>query len=125
MDQINLKVKVEVDPLSGVYPPRLIYLMRIFSRSKRPIPIYIKNSLIMPSHVGSGILRRFWGFFRYFKILSIGFNWSKNFPGYAVINQQKNLKSLRSIAAHEFGHLFGLDDALCGIVLLSHLMKIT
>lgn len=109
--EIPFLVKVLEDPLSGVYRPRFLYLLRLFKKEQRPIPIYIKKGNLIPSHVASGFFRRFWGIFIYRRLVSIGYNWSKNYPGYSVIKQYNNIHILHSIAAHEFGHLFGIGDA--------------
>ncbi len=108
---IPFTVKLNSDPLSGVYAPRILYLKRLLAKKRRPIPVFLGKSPIFPSHVASGFLRRFWGFFRYGRIVTFGLNWSRNFPGYTRIHKHQNLRYFKSLSAHEFGHLFGLDDA--------------
>lgn len=120
LSKLPFKVNILVDSLSGRYHPRLLYFFRFLKREQRPIPIFLKNYKIMPSHVASGLARRFWGIFRYGRIVSLGYNWSKNFPGYAVIKQYRNAHILHSISAHEFGHLFGIGDAYAAWYRLYH-----
>lgn len=108
---IPFTVCLITDPLSGIYAPRILYLIRLFQKEIRPVPIFLGKSKIMPSHVASGFLRRFWGFFRYGRIVTFGLNWSRNFPGFAVIQKSQNAANFKAVSAHEFGHLFGLDDA--------------
>ncbi len=110
-DLMPFTVEVITDPLSGVYSPRILYVIRLLQKEIRPVPIFLGKSKIIPSHVASGLWRRFWGFVRYGRIVTLGLNWSRNFPGFAVIQKSQNLANFKSVSAHEFGHLFGLDDA--------------
>ena len=109
--ELPLYVKLDEDSLSCKQNPRIVFLKRFLEGKKRPIPIFIKKPRILPSHVASGLFRRFWGIFRTGQIESIGYNWSRNFPGYAVINDLRSTHHLRQVAAHEAGHLFGIGDA--------------
>ncbi|NLM19685.1 MAG: hypothetical protein GX217_06645 [Clostridiaceae bacterium] len=109
--KLPLHVKLYEDILSGQQNPRIVFLKRLLKGKTRPIPIFVKKSKLLPSHVASGLFRRFWGIFRTGQIESFGYNWSRNFPGYAVINDLRSTQSLKQVAAHEAGHLFGLGDA--------------
>ncbi|HHU53664.1 MAG TPA: hypothetical protein GXZ43_06290 [Clostridiaceae bacterium] len=111
LTELPLDVKLEEDPLSGLQNPRIVFLKRLFQGEPRPIPIFVKKTTILPSHVASGLFRRFWGIFRTGQIESMGYNWSRNFPGFAVINDFRNSHRLRQVSAHEAGHLFGIGDA--------------
>jgi len=110
-EKLPFKVEIIEDELSGKHRPRKLFLLRLIQRKVRPIPIFLKKPRILPSHVASGILRRFWGIFRTGQIESIGYNWSRSFPGFAVIIKSGNEHHMRQISAHEAGHLFGVGDA--------------
>ncbi|MDO5738144.1 MAG: hypothetical protein Q4P65_02705 [Eubacteriales bacterium] len=87
---------------------------RFLMHKRRAVRIYFANIKKIPSHVGSPLWRRFWGFFRYFYPVSLGFNWSLTSPGYVVLNTARPWR-LDRVAAHEFGHIFGLGDAYAAI----------
>ena len=82
---------------------------------RRSVPIRVRRLLIMPAHVISPFYRRFWGIFKTGHLESIGTNWSVQQPGCMVLPLGLTNGQLRSIAAHEAGHLFGLGDAYAAI----------
>lgn len=91
--------------------PRLRYLKSFFQGTRRPLLIHFKPYRVMPAHVNSGIMRRFWGVFRNRTVISLGFNWAPKFPGRIFLPTRYNKALLQRVAAHEFGHCMGLGDA--------------
>lgn len=111
LTELPLHVKLCEDTQSGLQNPRIVFIKQLLKGKTRPIPIFVKKPGILSSHVASGFLRRFWGIFRTGQIESFGYNWSRNFPGYAVINDLRSTQRLEQVSAHEAGHLFGIGDA--------------
>lgn len=107
-----VRTRVELLPYEGKPRfPRLVIAGRFLCRKRLPLYIKFTPFKILPAHVGSGFLRRIWGFFRDFHVISMGFNWHPLYPGKISMPYRYNPVSLRKVAAHEFGHCLGLDDA--------------
>lgn len=108
----HLRVSVHIERISEQrLTPAMLTLRCGLSGKRRPVRIYVKPSLILPAHVASPLIRRFWGFFRTGQFESIGLNWSPLHPGYMVIPTNTARRRLPQVAAHEAGHIFGLGDA--------------
>ncbi|HZK28895.1 MAG TPA: hypothetical protein VFD19_01605 [Clostridia bacterium] len=111
-DTSHLQVSIRIEQIQSKHlTPGLLALTRGLSGKRRPVRIYVKPSFILPAHVASPLVRRFWGFFRTGQFESIGLNWSPMHPGYMAIPKDTSLRRLPQVAAHEAGHLFGLGDA--------------
>ncbi|HAL74542.1 MAG TPA: hypothetical protein DCM45_05540, partial [Clostridiales bacterium] len=82
---------------------------------RRPVKIGLHRLFLMPAHVISPLWRRLWGVFKTSQFESMGTNWSLQHPGRMVLPLGLDTDQLKSIAAHEAGHLFGLGDAYAAI----------
>jgi len=82
---------------------------------RRPVRIGLHRLFLMPAHVISPLWRRLWGVLKTGQFESMGTNWSLQHPGRMVLPLGLDTYQLKSIAAHEAGHLFGLGDAYAAI----------
>ncbi len=89
-------------------------------RRRRPVRICLKRLLIRPAHVISPVWRRIWGVFKTGQLESMGTNWAPTHPGKMILPIGLSPVTLRQIAAHEAGHLFGLGDAYGAVYRFYH-----
>ncbi|MGI6326867.1 MAG: hypothetical protein ACOX1U_07940 [Saccharofermentanales bacterium] len=89
-------------------------------RRRRPVHICLKRLLIRPAHVISPVWRRIWGVFKTGQLESMGTNWAPTHPGKMILPIGLSPVTLRQIAAHEAGHLFGLGDAYGAVYRFYH-----
>ena len=76
--------------------------------------------LFMPAHVISPLYRRFWGIVRTGQLESLGLNWSPRHPGRIIMPPYRQVWMVKSVAAHEAGHIFGIGDAYAAIYRFYH-----
>ena len=79
--------------------------------TRKAAAVRVHRLLLMPAHVISPLYRRIWGIFRTGQLESMGLNWTPRHPGSIVMPPYRQARTVRSVAAHEFGHLLGIGDA--------------
>ena len=90
-----------------------------FSR-RHSVKISVRPMLFMPAHVISPLYRRFWGILRTGQLESLGLNWSPRHPGRIIMPPYRQVWMVKSVAAHEAGHIFGIGDAYAAIYRFYH-----
>ena len=90
-----------------------------FSR-RHSVKISVRPMLFMPAHVISPLYRRFWGIVRTGQLESLGLNWSPRHPGRIIMPPYRQVWMVKSVAAHEAGHIFGIGDAYAAIYRFYH-----
>ena len=107
----RLPVRVRINRVGASLSPALLSSRRWLGRQRRPARVYVRSSLLLPSHAASPLHRRLWGIFKTGQIESVGLNWSPSHPGYITLTTLTAPQRFERVAAHEAGHLFGLGDA--------------
>lgn len=82
---------------------------------QRSVLIRVRPMLLMPAHVISPMYRRIWGILRTGQLESLGLNWSPRHPGSIILPVYDQPSLVKSVAAHEAGHIFGIGDAYAAI----------
>ena len=108
--------------LTGPEDEFLVFVQVVIHRDRRrrPVRICLKRLLIRPAHVISPVWRRIWGVFKTGQLESMGTNWAPTHPGKMILPIGLSPVTLRQIAAHEAGHLFGLGDAYGAVYRFYH-----
>lgn len=112
---VDILAAGEVTPLLRIHlqtqrHPLCYYWQCCWRGERRPVWLRLRPLRLFPAHVASMLPRRLWGILRTGRILSMGWNWSPAFPGYVTLPAGRG-RALSHLAAHEFGHILGLDDA--------------
>lgn len=80
-------------------------------RAGAALRLRLAKTVLLPSHVGSPLWRRGWGFLRNPRFESMGLNWSRKHRGTMTMVPYPQAWQIESVAGHEFGHLLGIGDA--------------